>query len=142
VQQGRAVKFMSTRPEVPADAYSSALVHQQFPIATHGLSSLVVKPQALVCSAELSNAGQTCVSLVVQNELHREEIRPLLGENAMRCSIHHLGGLLHSVAQHMAMTDGCEQAHSAIESPARGEAHRRVESVAEGLRQQTYLGSG
>jgi hypothetical protein len=61
VQQGRAVKFMGTRPQVPADAYSSALFHQQFPIATH-LSSLLLKLQALVCSAELSNAGQTCVS--------------------------------------------------------------------------------
>ena len=29
-----------------------------------------------------------------------------------------------------------------IQTPARGEAHRLIESVAEGLRQRTYLGSG
>ena len=133
---------MSTRPEVPADAYCSALFHQQFPIATH-LSSLVLKPQALVCSAELSNAGQTCVSLVVQTDFKgKKSVLSWAKTQCVAPSTDHRGGLLHSVAQHMAMPDGCEQAHSAIQTPARGEAHRLIESEAEGLRQQTYLGSG
>ena len=55
VEHEKVVKLVSTRTEVAADAYRSTVKRQRIPTATY-VNSLVLKPQTVFCSADLSNA--------------------------------------------------------------------------------------